>query len=332
MSTGNTSPWMVSPERFVRLLGAEYGMLREAGLLKRFYCCSLLIIIIMGLTWMSIQYAIKLLFHTAFAEWSLAIFFSLLFLSMYIFLLNTFSKENGLKKTVLSASNIVRTGFVAFMGFLISQPLVIMLYLSTLSPAIEQYKQQLLHEHTVKIGQLSDAELVKLAAKRRYYLEQQEKFQMQIYEQELAKIDNIENTIRQKAASLTLAAAQTINKSSFFLFQVERINHRHPLSWFFTAFIILLFLLPGYLIYKISAQHEYYEMKKAREKKIVMDAYHFFTAQHRKIFNEQVAIFCRYEDPPFNTIRKEVPKSAAMSDFLQKYLDNDSHNTKDGLQ
>ncbi|RFM26559.1 hypothetical protein [Deminuibacter soli] len=77
MSQHNRS-WMFSPESFVRLLGAEYSLMRSAGVLQRFYISSLLIVAIMLLTWLSVRYAIDLLFHAIIIEIALAIFFCLL--------------------------------------------------------------------------------------------------------------------------------------------------------------------------------------------------------------------------------------------------------------
>jgi amino acid transporter len=322
MSKVNQSAWMFSPKSFISLLGAEYGLMRDAGLLKRFYIISLLIMAIMLLTWVSIEYAINLLFHVVFVEVALALFFVLLFVCIYVFLLNTFAKDSRTSSGIMNTSNLIRIGFIIFMGFLIAQPLVILLYASSITPAVENYKQQLLKMHTAKVDVLIKDEVEGLVVKQKYYLGQKNRFGASIYDNGIAKINNAIKLKQDKATSFKAAAQQTIDRNSFFLFRVEKVNRGRPLVWLLTLAIVMLFLLPGYLIYTISSQHEYYQLKKAQEKKLVMDAYSVFCKHYTKMFSENVTVFSRYQDPPFNTIRKQPPIPASMTEFLQKYLGN----------
>ncbi len=324
MSNTNHSTWMLSPKNLIGLVGAEYGLMQNAGVLKRFYITALLIVIIMLLTWASVYYAIDLLFHTAAIEITLAIFFCLLFVCIYIFLLNTFAKENRERKTFLTASNIIRIGFVSLMGFLIAQPLIIMLYSSNLSAGVDDYKKQLLKIHTAKIAALANDEITNLALKQRFYIGQRDMFGTSIYDSQINHLDDAIKLAQNKALTLVHAAQQTISRSGFFLYRVQKTNHEYPLSWLATVFIVLLFLLPGYLIYSISGKDEYYQLKKTQEKNMVMSAYASFLNDHKILFKEQVSIFSRYEDPPFNTARKELAERAPAADFIQKYVTNDS--------
>lgn len=322
MNNDNKSIWMVSPRSFIGLLGAEYDLMRDTGVLRRFYFSSLSIIIIMLLTWISVDYAIDLLFHSIVVEIMLAIFFCLLFTCIYIFLLNTFAKENRGRRGILNTSNIIRIGFIAFMGFLLAQPLIILLYSPTLVPIVESYKQYLLKKHTIQIDALAKDEMRNLLAAKHYYTTQRDILGTSLYDNQLAKIDSRIKLMQSKVASFKHAAQQTINQNSFFLYRVQKINHEYPSAWLATLLIILLFLMPGYLVYTISSQHEYYRLKKEQEKKLIADAYTFFTAHYKMLFNERVSIFSRYKDPPFNTERKQPAIPASMTDFLQKYLDN----------
>jgi hypothetical protein len=314
--------WMFSPNSFVSLLGAEYHLMSDAGVLKRFYISALLIIIILLLTLTGIYYALDLLFHALVIEIILTIFFCLLFLGIYIFLLNTFAKENRVQKGIFNTSNIIRIGFVAFMGFLIAQPLIIMLYAATLSPVIENHKHTILYEHTVKIDGLMKDEMATLSNEQLFYTNQKVRFGTTAYDKYLDKIADKMEKMRMKTMILKQTAQQTIDNNSFFLFRVQNVNRNYSMSWLLAFLIILLFLLPGYLIYSISSQHEYYQLKKAREKELVVISYKLFTERYKTMFHEQVTIFSRYEDPPFNTVRKQPPVPASMTEFLQKYLEN----------
>jgi hypothetical protein len=322
MSKEIQSSWMLAPKSFVSLLGAEYHLMRDAGVLKRFYISALLIVIIIILTAISFYYALDLLFHSISVQILLAIFFCLLFLCIYIFLLNTFAKENQSKKTIFNLSNIIRTGFVAFMGFLLAQPVIILQYKDALIPIVENYKQELLIKHISKIDELTNKEVTKLLKKQHYYTDQKALFNTSAYDKELVSIANQLNIIENKTAALHRSAQQTIGRNSFFLFRVQTVHRKHPISWLFTLLVVLLFLLPGYLVYTISSQHIYYILKKAGERELITEAHGAFTDRYKTLFNEDLAIFSRYEDPPFNTVRKHAPVPAPMTAFLQKYLDN----------
>lgn len=322
MSRETRSTLMFSPGNFVKLLGEEYHLMRDAGVLRRFYISSLVIIIILLLTGISITYALDLLFHVITIEITLAIFFGLLFFCIYIFLLNTFAKENRKQRGILNLSNIIRAGFVAFMGFLVAQPLIILLYTNALSPAVENYKQEILTEHAAKIEDLASKEATSLVNKWNYYDDQKKRFGTPAYDKELVKIGDRLKKIHNKTTDLQRIAQQTIDRNSFFLFRVQTVNRRYPLAWLLTSLIVLLFLLPGYLVYTISSQHIYYIMKKAREREIISTAFQLFGDRYKTMFNEQLTIFSRYEDPPFNTVRKQQPVAASIADFFQKYINN----------
>ncbi len=311
---------MLFARRLIGLLGAEYQLLREAGLLRRFYACALLIVATMACTWIGIEYAINLLFHTTFAEIGLAVFFSLLFACMYIFLLNTFSKEQNSGNRWKSISNAIRTCFVAFMGFLIAQPLLVLVYAKSLTHEANAYKEKLTHSHFAKIDTLASTEWKKLTLEKQR-LEAQGIISTS-HRRNLQRIDSLGNSLQQKTDLLKQSAAATIQKSDFFLFRVERVNRHHPMAWLATVVIVAIFLLPGYLVYTISGQHDYYQAKKEREKKLVLAAYHRFAAKWSSLFAEPTAIFSRFEDPPFNQQRKQPTLPAPLTDFLHKYINN----------
>lgn len=322
MNNETQPAWMLSPKRFIRLLGAEYQLVRDTGILKRFYLSALLIIIILMLTWVSIQYALDLLFHTFIIELSLAIFFCLLFLSIYIFLLNTFAKENRGRKRILNISNIIRIGFVVFMGVLVAQPLVILLYADKLTPEVGIYKQLIFAKHKEQVTALTKDETEKLLIQKARYTGQKQKSGTQVHDSDIYKIENKLQSIHDKAASINHSAQVAIEQNSFFLFRISTVNRQYPLSWVFSLFIVLLFLLPGYLIYTIPSQHEYFSLKKAREKELITVAYAEFRTRYTLLFQTPLEIFSRFEDPPFNTTRKQLPTSASMKEFFQKYIDN----------
>lgn len=314
------SSWMISPKSLISLLGAEYHLMKDAGVLKRFYISSILIVTILALTCVSIFYALDLLFHKFAIEATLAVFFCLLFFCIYTFLLNTFAKENRKQKSLLSLSNIIRISFVAFMGFLIAQPIIILIFSEKLSHEVNLHKQRVLAAHTTMINNLMSEEVNKLAGDLKKYQQQKVLFDTDIYDRSINKIQQDLRTLNAEVNLLHVSARQTIDQNSFFLYRIQTVVRKYPVSWIFTFLIVLLTLLPGYLIYSISSQHVYYVLKKSEEKKVIVSGYNMFLSRYREMFIDQLTYFSRYEDPPFNTVRKQAPSLASTKDFLQKYL------------
>lgn len=313
---------MFKPKSFISLLGAEYDLMRNTGVLNRFYLSSLFILFILILTVTSIFYAIELLFHNVAVETFLSLFLALLFTCIYIFVLNTFTKEDRpARNKLFNASNLIRTGFVAFMGLLIAQPLLVLLFHSKLEKDLELHKYNLLGQHVMKIDQMFHADIKKLKERRSYFLnEDQKKLNTHTNTAEIEKLNNRISSLEEKSNNLKSAAALTIEQNSFFLYLIQHVHKKYPWIWCITLFIVILFLVPGYLIYSISKQEEYYQLKKTKEKQLVVNAYCNFLRHYQVLFNHPVEIFSRFEDPPFNKKRKKTSPSAEMEDFLNKYL------------
>lgn len=321
MKKDNNAGWMFKPKRFISLLGAEYSLMENTGVLNRFYLSSLIIFIILLITGVSIFYAIELLFHNVTVEAFLSTFLSLLFVCIYIFVLNTFTKEDRpARNKWLNASNLIRTGFVAFMGLLVAQPLLVLLFSARLENDVQQYKQTMLDQHAQKIDQMFDADIRKLEQRQMYCQEQDKIMNSHSYEAELDIIGNKIAGLEEKSNNLKVAASVTIGRNSFFLYQIRHLNKKYPWAWLITFLIVFLFLLPGYLIYSISRQADYYMLKKAKEKQLIENAYNSFLNHYHALFNNSIEIFSRYEDPPFNKKRKSPPAVASEEDFLNKYL------------
>ncbi|WP_315823480.1 hypothetical protein [Paraflavitalea speifideaquila] len=184
----------------------------------------------------------------------LATFFCLLFVCIYVFLLNTFAKENRAGAALFNASNLIRVGFIAFMGLQVAQPLMILLFADRLSPKVGKYKQQLLATHIKKIDNLTMDEIARLQVSLKYYSEQKENFGTPIYDNDIAKKVAAIQERQSKATIFKTTAQQAIEENSFFLYQVSTVNRDYPVAWLLTLLIVILFLLPGYLIFRYPAK------------------------------------------------------------------------------
>jgi hypothetical protein len=333
MADKQRSGWLISPKSFIQLIGAEYELMKRSGSgsLRKFYVSAVLIVIILLISSLSIYYGMKLLFHDFTVEFILAAFISILFVFIYIFLINTFSKglfhtANDGKGSIgvmgFKISDIIRTGFVIFMGFLISKPLECYCFRSNLDKETASYQQQLIYSYSAKLELLTYTDSVNLQTKINNYQAQQDLFPSEILVQTIqslkSRLAQLETT---KETEIENAVYQ-ITRCDFLLFRIKRVC-RSPLAWLFCLAVIIIFLIPGYLIYSISEGDAYFKMKKENESKLIGEEYEYFLQCYRQVFREklglEISFSSVFEDPPFNTRRKADKAYAGQDEFLKKY-------------
>lgn len=321
MSRHNKFSWMIKPRGFIKLLGGEYDLMQKAGgtVLFKFYLSSVIILIIAGISFISIVYAIELLFHIVIVEILLSLFLSSLFVLLFIFIVNTFTKDARQRK-LLNFSNITRLGFVMFTGFIISKPIEAFLYRHTIEADIENHKVQLIKDHDLKINQLFAHDLGKLASEKSKYIDLNAS---EGFDADISQIDQQVALINQKKNDLAATSALRIENGAYFVYRIKVISGKYPGAWLISLIIVLLFLAPVFLIYSISSDEEYFKRKNAQEKKMVERAYKAFTQKYSEIFlaayDLKLEFYSKYEDPPFNTLLKKPPVCKSTDDFHERY-------------
>jgi hypothetical protein len=312
---------MIKPRGFIKLVGGEYDLMQKAGgtVLFKFYLSSVIILLIACISFASIAYAIELLFHAVIIEIILSTFLSSLFVLLFIFIVNTFTKDARQRK-LLNLSNVTRLGFVMFIGFIISKPIEAFVYRDSIRSDVETHKVQLIKEHGLKIDQLFTHDLAKLAAEKSKYksLNRVSGFDADILhvDQEMAVIDD-------KKKELAATSALRIEQGAYFVYRIKVISGKYPGAWLISLFIVALFLTPVFLVYSISSDEAYFKRKNAQEKKMVETAYNAFTQKYSEIFrnryNVKLEFYSKYEDPPFNTVIKKPPVCRSVNDFHERY-------------
>jgi hypothetical protein len=120
-----------------------------------------------------------------------------------------------------------------------------------------------------------------------------------------------------------------IDRSSFFLYRVKLVINR-PSSWVLCLFIVIMFVLPGYLIFSIPSDNVYYQLKKETEKRMIQNEYQSFTNLYLDVFKKKykvdIEIFSRFEDPPFRRIRKSNTEFGTLEAFTAKYITGTDQN------
>lgn len=315
---------MVRPKGFIRLIGAEYDLMVQAGtnVLVKFYLSSVVIMMILLISLFAIHYAVDLLFHIEVVEIILSAFFSTLFVFIYIFLLNTFTKkESSTTNKYLKLSNFIRIGFVVFMAFMISKPIEIYLFNEVLEQEVLDYKQQVLSEHQKKLDAIFSGDLKRLFNKATYY--QEISTSGNPLQPELDAVSGKIKEINKKKQRIMDVAREKVENSSFFIFRIKQLSKKHPLSFLVCLLVIGLFILPGYIIYSISTDDTYYKLKTEYEEGLIRNTYSAFLVQYRKLslqhFATETDYYTVFEDAPFNIKRKPDNNYQPETEFFKKY-------------
>jgi len=320
MTQERLSAWMIRPKSFVKLLGAEYDLMKKAGgnVLLKFYVSSFVICLIAVISFLSVRYAMELLFHMRVVEIALSFFLSALFFLMYVFLINTFAKD-AQEKNSINFSNVTRTAFVVFIGFILSKPIEIYAYRDRLSTEVATFRQKLVQEHTEKINALYSKELQKLENRIKWLPE------IDVNGSSSEDIDSLKTVFKEtqnKMGRLNSISQQRIAKGCFFIYRVTSVV-RHAWSWAICLVVLIIFLIPGAIIYSISRGDNYFKLRKERDDRIISISYSNFLSAYKLLFKERyglaVEVYSKYEDPPFNTILKKDPAYHDFAKFHDKY-------------
>jgi hypothetical protein len=321
MTQERLSAWMIKPRSFVRLLGAEYDLMKKAGgyVLLKFYVSSFVICLIAIISFLSVCYATELLFHSRIVEIALSLFLSLLFFLMYIFLINTFAKDRQ-ETRLLNFSNVTRTAFVVFMGFVLSKPIEIWVYKEQLKAEVALVRENLVKDHSRKISQSYGQEINK-HNKRIKDLEA-----INVNGTSNREIDSIRIFITEIEANmrrLKSISRERIGNGSFFVYRVQSVSANHPWSWGICLLVLIVFLIPGYIIYSTSRTDNYFKLRKERDDRIISISYSNFLSTYSLLFKRKyglnVEFYSKYDDPPFNRILKKDSEFSASTKFHDKY-------------
>ncbi len=327
--------WLISRKGFIELLGAEYEIMKrsESGVLVKFYLSAIALLAILTISILSIFYAMKVLFNMLHIEVLMAGFVSLLFVFIYVFMLNTFSKEETkttgqetgqpIQQRRPGISDLVRITFIILMAFLISKPIEVFLFQKSLVAKVSNHKQALLKKYQAKVLVLNKPDRDHLTSIINAYKNQQNIYNSSTLHTLVANETQKLNSLLKKEGDMIAIAANKINESSFFIYQCQLVSGI-GLAWAICALVISLFLLPFILIYTISPDDAYYRFKRMSESRIILEEYRTFLEKYSLLFQRKyqlnISHFSDFEDPPFNKVRKVKDQYQVQDDFFKKYV------------
>ncbi|MFC4144019.1 DUF4407 domain-containing protein [Pedobacter mendelii] len=316
-----------SRRSIVSLIGIDYPILEQSehDNLPKFYFAGFLVLGILAISFCSVFYAFDLMFDMWHAEILLSSFFSLMFFTIYIFLIQTFSKEvfpTTYRFKFFNLSNLSRIGFVFMIGFLLAQPIKIFLYRHHLDNDLQQYKTQLYQEFSKVNANLYATDIAKLLSEKNSY---QLMAKSETLNTEISKIDAEVLKINDQINLANFKARETIYNSNFFIKRIE-IANKYPGSFLIVTLVLVLFFTPILLIYSISGTSEYYKIKKANDKILVLSDYSVFKYKYTQMFEKKyglmnVNFYEPFSDPPFNTKKKTQPEYLNQETFFNDLIE-----------
>lgn len=307
----------------VSFIGVDYNLLARSGEanINLFFFMGLIVLTIAVVSFVSVFYAFRMMFHRWYAELLLAGFFSLTFLNIYLLLIQTFSKEPlppGYKTGFWTTSNLARVMFVLMISFLIAQPIRIFFLEKELDADVDHYRAELYSSFVARNTALYKKDLERL-------------------ERRLSALSAMNNSgvaegmkrgvraeiaaIGQRTSDDNALAYQKIAASDFFIKRILLVG-RYRNSWLICFGIMFFFSSPVVLIQFISGQGRYYAQKIRRDHDYIEMIYGLFKDRYAAVFAQSYGIRAffsePYEDPPYNWTRKREPDCGSLDDFRKE--------------
>ena len=317
----------IKERRLLSLIGVEYALASETKNLTKgkLYatCCFIIMNALLAL--LSMYYAFDNLFESAIIGVLLALFFAALLFNLYVFLIQTFSKNsltNEKEKMGLQFSNLTRIVFVFFIGFIVSCPVYVLILNKPIARNIVQYKQELTNRFINRNTILHNNEFKRIRNEIKKYNSQVE-LGMSGADENLKILKLKLQGEKDNYKSENNYAANEINNSTFFLKEIQVGLFSYKISWVFILLVVLLYATPVFLVQSISSKNEYFIKRVESERALIMLNYNEFKTTYTKIF-EKVGLTKSfhesYTDAPFNTEKPKEPELLSQEEFIQMSL------------
>ena len=301
-------------EIIYKLAGDDYGIIRscEKPTQERFLIIGLFVPTIFLLCLISLFFTFRQVFNSISACLALSLFFSWMISNMYRLLLYTITKSalpDVKDKADNKTSLALRVLFVCFISLVISIPIESLFYSSSLNKDMKTFKIKTKEENKNAIltyYNLQYTEINKISKSPLY----QEQFKAR-KEKERERVTN--------------NMYHFVDISNYYLQRVKLLCSKYPTSWIFTIPFMLFLNIPVYLKYKMRLS-DYYLRKGVIERRIVELNYQAFRKKYSAIllkkYDQKVVFSEKYQDAPYNTIKKRDERVYHSEEFLLSELYN----------
>lgn len=280
---------------------AECG---HRGIQDRFAFIGFIGRAVAALSFLSCFYSFAMLFDNIWMAIPVSLVFAWMVNNIYEVLLGTLAKpvlKNKYEQVIKHLSISLRIGFIVFFAIFISKPLEAWLFEGTLSGRVEQLKaaeirkaeKQIDLQFQKNISQLEH----EISKKQRLSYDTQ---QIQLLQAQLTAALHDRDEALQRIEFV-------IGRADYFIQRIQLLTSGgvFALSWLVTVGMVILFLSPVYLKWKINTANPYLIRKTAVYRDIVESGYMEFKATYSQVFLEKYQLDIRYHerhtDPPYNT-------------------------------
>jgi hypothetical protein len=202
----------------------------------------------------------------------------------------------------------VRFGFICLIALIVSKPIELLIYSSSVDKEILQFKVNKISRYNSITEAYYQADKADLECQIKKYLQLPSDIggaTVHIYREKLKQIKI------QKNESIKAMQAKVL-RSNYFILSISILNKKHPSCWLFTLSIIFSFLCPSVIKYFVSVTGNFYQFKKKIETNIILEEYATFKSSYTALLNKysdsQLTFYEVHADPPFNTRRKKDPR------------------------
>ncbi|MDO3641274.1 DUF4407 domain-containing protein [Mucilaginibacter sp. L3T2-6] len=300
---------------------AECG---HPGIQNRFALIGLIGRAVAALSFISCCYSFAMLFDNIWMAIPVSLIFAWMVNNIYEVLLGTLAKpvlKNKYEGVIKHLSISLRIGFIVFFAVFISKPLEAWLFEGTLSGRVEQLKAAEIRKAEKQIGLQFQRHVIQLehdiSKKQRLSYDQQ---QIQLLQAQLTAALHDRDEALQRIGFV-------IGRADYFIQRIQLLTSGgvFALSWLVTTGMVVLFLSPVYLKWKINTANPYLIRKTAVYRDIVESDYLEFKETYRQIFLEKYQLDIRYHerhtDPPYNTqLITDARVFGTQEQFFERYL------------
>lgn len=286
------------------------------GLRRRFSLIGLLVICLSIVAAASLTYGIDQILESAVFDVIIGLYWGFFVFVLYLFALYTFSKnvlpsgKNSWTGKFLSFG--IRIGFLAFLGFLVAQPLTYCFLQTPVDLELSVFKKEEIANEHAKLN-LKYAQLLQ---DKRPELKTTVQFKKQIQEYNRFKNRELRGFIKSQ------------DERNFFIRKIIVMNTQGSvryISWLFSLVLVLIFILPVGLKFLVSLSTDYYRTKKRIQTRLI-DSHHsrmvrsYNFVMQAKYGHAGITFSSAYIDPPYNTTLKSKPREKDKSEFLKWLL------------
>lgn len=311
-----------------KLTGDDYRIIEDCnlGTKVRFALIGILVICIYLICFLSLSFAFVKIFNNTLVAVLLGVFFAWMIYYIYLLMLYTLSKVSYSvnDKTIGRMVSVgIRLTFIVFISIIVAKPMEQLFFIEKVDIQVAELKEQ--RKQDYRQSTLD------------YFKRQIDLIQANIDKKEIKNIsmDKIDVEILEEQKSQLIAEQSSmiasmerlVDESDYFFQSILLLNKNYPICWGITLINALIFLLPFILKMWMKSDSPYCIARNVNENRIILEDYSLFKERYAALMQAlHQKDFCyseTYEDPPYNTIRKQDRRVILSEEDLLETLYNE---------